>query len=153
MRRAILAAGLLLTAGTADADNEMPVLPDAPPVTGSDGFDWTALVRLFAGWNSNVQLYADVDAADAPNLDAFLGGATLDLAFRTPLGQGFTLGGSLRADVLGYLDQMPASAIPTWGTESDYNFAALQPTLSLQYQTMVPGGTAVTLNGAYSFRV
>ncbi len=146
--------GLALIASTAAwAGFETPVTPqDGNVVPGTGDFNWTALTRLFVGWDSNVELYADVDAPGNPALGGTFGGATLDLAFTKMLAPNLTLGGDFRADVLGYVDTMPAASIPTYGTQSDYDIVAAQPTVYLRYKTRMPDGTDVTLNSAYSFR-
>ena len=146
--------GLALVASTgAWAGFETPVTPqDGNVVPGTGDFNWSAVTRLFVGWDSNVELYADVDAPGNPALDGVFGGATLDVAFTKMLGPNLTLGGDLRADVLGYIDTMPAASIPTYGTQSDYDIVAAQPTVYLKYMTTLANGTDVTLNGTYSFR-
>lgn len=138
--------------GLASAGFESPVTPTtSSPGTASD-FDWSAIVRLFGGWDSNVELYTDVTAPANPALGGYFGGATLNLGFTKDLDSHFTLGGNLNADVVGYVDTMPAASIPTYGTQSDYDFYAVQPTVYLKYRTMLGDGTDVTLRGTYSFR-
>jgi hypothetical protein len=133
---------------------ETPVLPDPQPsASGSRGdIDWSLVFRFFTGWDSNVQLYADTDAPDVPELGGFFGGATILLGASAPLSAALTAGASFRGDVVGFADSMPDSAVPLYGTQSDYSFYAVQPSIYLQYRTLTADGTDVTLRGTYSFR-
>jgi len=138
----IMAAGAVcLFSGSAFAEFERPVTPNIADVPPLPGFFWTAKARAFAGYNSNIQ-YSNDYLFPVTDPGGLVGGLTLDVFGEYGLTNGFSIGGALRTDLVGY----------TGGSNDDYDHYSLQPSIFVKHRHQMANGTDVTLQGTYSFR-
>lgn len=113
----------------------------------SDPFDkFDAILRVGLGQDDNVQLAPDLTSFGTATDSTFVD-AELNAVFRHRFNPMLVGGAGLRVDATGYLDEIAPSLQPMFGTFTDYNRIAVNP--SLFVDALLDG---VDARFAYDFR-
>lgn len=149
MRKILSCAALVVVSAAASQSWAAFEGPSSPinlgdPADPFDSFD--VVIRVGFGHDDNVQLAQDVTFFGAETESTFAD-AALNAVFRERVSPSFVWGLGLRAEAVGFLDEIDPALQPAFGNYSDYDRLAINPSV---FADLVLGG--VDVRASYDFR-